>query len=143
MLESGWFDCQLGSALLVALCRASGIPARVVGGYLVYAASPSHHWWAEAWLPDRGWVPLDTICADLSFRGRDAAWRDYFLGEVDYRMTTECLPRLFSRSPGLRLPVAWRTLARADGDVIEIGFHAADTGELVYRDRIACAVTRA
>ena len=27
VLECGWFDCQLGSALLVALCRSRGIPA--------------------------------------------------------------------------------------------------------------------
>jgi hypothetical protein len=34
VLESGWYDCQLGSAFLVALARARGIPARIVGGYV-------------------------------------------------------------------------------------------------------------
>jgi Transglutaminase-like superfamily len=35
VLDSGWFDCQLSSALFVALCRARGVPARVLGGYLL------------------------------------------------------------------------------------------------------------
>ena len=30
VLDAGWFDCQLGSALLAALCRARRIPARLV-----------------------------------------------------------------------------------------------------------------
>ncbi|NDP42514.1 MAG: transglutaminase domain-containing protein [Aromatoleum sp.] len=136
VLEAGWFDCQLGSALLVALCRTGGIPARIVSGYLLYTASPSYHWWAEVWLADRGWIPLDTICSDLSARGRDAPWRDYFMGQLDYRMKTECLPRLFSRSPGLRLPAAWRMLARADGEATEIGLYDCKTGAPIYRDRI-------
>lgn len=136
VLESGWFDCQLGSALLVALCRTQNIPARIVSGYLLYPLSPAYHWWAEAWLADRGWIPLDTICADLSTRGRDAPWRDYFVGQLDYRMKTEVLPRLFNRSPGLRLPAAWRILARADREVTEIGPYACATGALIFRDRI-------
>ena len=136
VLEAGWYDCQLGSALLVALCRACGIPARIVSGYLLYPASPSYHWWAEVWLDDRGWVPLDTIGSDLSARGRDESWRDYFLGQVDYRMKSEILPRFFNRSPGLHLPAAWRMLSRADGEATEVGLFASATGEPVYRDRI-------
>ena len=136
VLESGWFDCQVGSALLVALCRAQDIPARLCSGYLLYAASPSHHWWAEAWIAGRGWVPFDTLASDLSRGGRDGEWRDCFMGHLDYRMKTECLPRLFNRSPGFRLPEAWRMLARADGDVTEIGLYDCDTGTAVQRDRI-------
>lgn len=136
VLASGWFDCQTGSALLVALCRSRGIPARIVSGYLLYADSPSVHWWVEVALPDRGWIPLDTLASDLSARGRDTAWRDYFAGAVDYRMKCECLPRVFGGSPGFRLPDAWRMLWRADGEATEIGLYACDHGELVYRDRI-------
>ena len=136
VLDTGWFDCQMGSALLVALCRSQGIPARIVSGYLLYGDSPSVHWWVEVALPERGWIPVDLLASDLSARGCDGAWRDYFLGAVDYRMKCECLPRVFSRSPGFRLPEWWRMLWRITGDVTDIGMYACGTGELVYRDRI-------
>lgn len=137
VLETGWFDCHLGSALLVALCRAKGIPARIVGGYLLYSPSPSPHFWAEVWMEGRGWVPLDTICSDLSARGRDRPWRDYFAGQLDYRMKTQCFPRFFNSTPTIRLPQAWHMLARPDGEGAEIGFFANDSGSLVYRDGIS------
>ncbi len=137
VLDNGWFDCQLSSALLTALCRSRDIPARVVSGYLIYPARPSYHWWTEVWLADRGWVPLDTMCSDLSVRGRDAGWRDYFLGELDYRMKSEVLPRHFNRSPGLRLPLAWRMLTRADAGETGIALVDCATGVPAFRDRIA------
>jgi hypothetical protein len=137
VLDTGWFDCQMGTALLVALCRSRAIPARIVSGYLIYPSSAALHWWAEVWLPDRGWLPLDTLCTDPSARGRDAAWHDYFFGQIDYRMKCESLPRIFNRTPGLRLPDAWRILVRADGDATEIGLYASDASVPVYRDRIA------
>jgi hypothetical protein len=136
VLETGWFDCQLGSALLIALCRARGIPARMVGGLLLYPASPSHHWWVEAWLPDRGWIALDTVCTDLSLGGRDIEWRECFFGTVDHRVKFDVLPRLFSRSPGLSLPPAWRVLARADAEATEISLYSCEDARPVYRDRI-------
>ena len=136
-MDTGWFDCHLGSALLVALCRATDIPARLVSGYLLYPASPSYHYWAEAWVDGRGWVPMDLVCSDLSARGRDARWRDYFLGCLDYRMKTQCLPRLFDRTPTVRFPAAWHILPRPREDGAEIGFFARDSGELIYRDQIS------
>ena len=48
-LETGWYDCQLGSALLIALCRARRIPARLVGGHVLYRPAPTNHYWAEVW----------------------------------------------------------------------------------------------
>jgi hypothetical protein len=137
VLETGWFDCQMGSALLIALCRARGIPARMASGYLLYAATPSQHYWAEIWSDARGWVPVDTICSDLSVWGRDTSWRDYFFGCLDYRMKTQCLPRLFNHNPAMPFPRAWHMLSRAEGEGIEIAFFANDTGTLVYRDRIS------
>ena len=137
VLETGWFDCQLGSALLIALCRARDIPARMSSGYLLYSANPGQHYWLEIWTDARGWLPIDTISSDLSIRGRDPLWRDYFFGCLDYRMKTQCLPRLFNQNPGMPFPPAWHVLTRAADEGIEIGFFANDSGALVYRDRVS------
>ena len=58
VLENGWFDCQLGAALIVAVCRARQIPARIAGGYLLRPTSPCAHYWAEVWLEATGWFTL-------------------------------------------------------------------------------------
>ncbi len=53
------------SRLLVALCRANKIPARVVGGMILTPnAPPKLHRWVEAWVPGKErpephWVPAD------------------------------------------------------------------------------------
>lgn len=58
-------DCTEHAVLLAALCRAKGIPARVVIG-LIYLPSKSgfaFHMWNEVWIEDR-WVPLDATLGD-------------------------------------------------------------------------------
>jgi transglutaminase-like putative cysteine protease len=52
--------CQDHAHVFVACCRALGIPARYVSGY-VYTADREHvasHAWAEAWLSNR-WISFD------------------------------------------------------------------------------------
>jgi hypothetical protein len=53
-------DCTEHAVLTAALCRAQGIPARILVG-LVYAADQqgfAFHMWNEVWV-DGGWYPLD------------------------------------------------------------------------------------
>lgn len=59
--------CQDHAHVFIACCRATGIPARYVSGYL-YAARPeasvqeniASHAWVDAWLGDeRGWMSID------------------------------------------------------------------------------------
>jgi len=62
-LKLGYGVCQDHAHLFIACCRALGIPARYVSGYL-YAGpdSDSHlasHAWAEAHVEDLGWVSFD------------------------------------------------------------------------------------
>lgn len=72
------FDTQAGycehfSASFVVLMRGAGIPARVVTGYTGGYRNPigdywvvrrsDAHAWAEAWLPQRGWVRVDPTAA--------------------------------------------------------------------------------
>jgi len=53
-------DCTEHAVLLAAVCRARGLPARVVTG-LVYSEAHrgfAYHMWTEVWIEDR-WIPLD------------------------------------------------------------------------------------
>lgn len=136
VLDSRWYDCQMGSALVVAMCRSRGIPARLVAGNLITPATATGHYWLEVWAEERGWMPIDTIVADLSMRGRDRAWRDYFVGRLDYRMKTQVLPRVFNLAPSVRFPRTWHVVARIAGDGVESATFDSATGALVYRDHI-------
>ena len=53
--------------LFIACCRAWGLPARYVSGYLHIAAEDTHqvatHGWAEALVEDLGWVSFDPFNA--------------------------------------------------------------------------------
>lgn len=137
VLDGGRFDCQFGAALVAALCRARGIPARMVCGYWLYALAPAPHYWLEAWLPDRGWLPLDPASWELSDAGADARWRDYFTGAIDYRLKTQVLPRLFNGGGTVRLPASWRMLLRAEAGGLEVSYHDNDTGAVTLRDLIS------
>ncbi len=142
VIESGLFDCRLAAALLVALCRAVGIPARIRSGYALYSV-PYYHYWAEVWTEDHGWLPFDLICWDLSLRGRDATWRDIFFGKLDARMTTETLPHTFTGFPSVQFPNAWHVLSRPIEGGAAFGIFSVETGALVYEDRLSLNVNAA
>ncbi|HWA61770.1 MAG TPA: transglutaminase-like domain-containing protein, partial [Caulobacteraceae bacterium] len=131
-----WCDCQVGSALLAALCRARGVPARLVTGYLLHEMAPAFHTWLEAWIDGAGWKPLDLWGWDLSAGGRDLAWRDRFFGQLDHRMAVERPPRLFAGTGSVRLPAAWRMLLAPGEPGTSVTFEDVDTGALVYREHI-------
>lgn len=136
VLEHGWFDCQLGSALLVALCRARGVPARIVSGHVLYPLAPTNHFWTEAWIDGLGWAPFDLLSWTLSSGGRDPAWRDRFFGTADFRMVTQVLPLSFTGPMSVRLPASWQMVQSAQGDGIAVAFLGADGG-LVLEDRVS------
>lgn len=68
-LRTGRGVCEDYAALFTALCRAAGVPARVVSGYWVQAgtslgsawndASALGHAWAEYYAPGAGWIPVE------------------------------------------------------------------------------------
>ncbi len=136
LLDGGWCDCQLGAALFISLCRAHGLPARMLGGYFLYRVAPSKHYWAEVWIEDR-WLPFDCFGWDLSQAGRDINWRDRFAANCDYRMVTECFPRLFTGPMSVRFPPAWQMLEIATDRGSETVFSDVSDGSLIYRDTVA------
>lgn len=61
VLSLGRGGCQDHAHLFIACCRACGVPARYVGGYL-YTGEDGHaasHAWADAWTDGVGWVSFD------------------------------------------------------------------------------------
>jgi hypothetical protein len=134
-LEGGWSDCQLGCALLAALCRSCGIPARLSSGYVLWPAAPTYHYWLEVWLAGRGWVPLDVAAWHLSVGGRDAAWRGFLFGCLDYRMKTQAMPRLFTGTPSIRFPAAWHQVPRMEARGTSTVYIGVEGGDMLYRDR--------
>jgi hypothetical protein len=61
-LENGFGDCSEYSYLFVALCRATGIPARIQAGFAFHRAIETledGHMWAEYYLENYGWIPVD------------------------------------------------------------------------------------
>ncbi len=63
-LKLGKGDCTEYSDLMVSLCRAKGIPARVVGGMYLRTGSNIYHNWVEVYLSEIGWVPFDPTFGD-------------------------------------------------------------------------------
>jgi transglutaminase-like putative cysteine protease len=57
-------DCTEYASLMIAQCRASGIPARYVEGLAVPGeetvdSARTEHAWLEVYLPGCGWVSMD------------------------------------------------------------------------------------
>ena len=136
VLQRRWFDCLLGSALLVSLCRAGGLPARLVHGHFLYSANPANHVWCEVFIPGRGWAPVDLIGWELSAGDTDADRQSDFLGWTDWRLVTERPPRRVTGPMSLRLPGAWRVLQNRAGEALDVSYVDAATGRALLVDRI-------
>jgi len=52
-------DCGEYSLIFMSLCRAVGIPSRVVNGHWCCKAKKNYHVWNEFYLSDYGWIPAD------------------------------------------------------------------------------------
>jgi hypothetical protein len=138
VLENRWCDCLLAASLFISLCRAQDIPARLIGGHVLYPLAPTNHYWAECWLGG-AWVPYDFLAWDVSAAGRDPAWRDVFAGRCNARMVTEIFPTRFTGPMTSRLPAAWHLVQTRIPGGIASAFHNALTGALIYRDEITIA----
>ncbi len=79
VLARGNGSCSEYTFTYIAMCRAAGIPARYVGSVVVRGDKSSmddvFHRWAEIYLPNYGWIPVDASGGDKK-SPRDQA--DYF-----------------------------------------------------------------
>jgi hypothetical protein len=135
LLQNRLADCISGSSLLVALCRARGIPARIASGFLLHPANLGPHSWAEVRLARNLWVPFDygswCYCAGDS---SDPAWGRFFRGRIDARFLAEVAPRDFTGWGSAPPPERWFRLERLRGERIEHTLHALPDGSLFRRD---------
>lgn len=141
LLRMSVADCTLGSSLLIALCRACGIPARLMSGYLLHPANVGPHSWAEVRLAPDVWVPVDfgswCYCAG---NPDDPIWGNYFRGRVDARFLAEIAPREFTGWGSAPPSNRWFRLERLRGDRIEHTLHSLPDSSVFRRDLIGLAV---
>jgi Transglutaminase-like superfamily len=141
LLREPLADCILGSSLLIALCRARGIPARLVSGYLLHPANVGPHSWAEIRIAPDLWIPVDfgSWCYSAGDPD-DPVWGNYFLGRVDARFLAEVAPRDFTGWGSAAPPNRWFRLERLRGDRIEHTLHSLPDSSLFRRDLIGLEV---
>ena len=60
------------------MCRAAGIPARPVVGFWADPDYGSAHAWAEFYVQDIGWIPVDPTIGQQSEERRE-----YYFGNMD------------------------------------------------------------
>jgi transglutaminase-like putative cysteine protease len=81
-LARGEGICQDYAHVLIACCRAAGVPARYVSGYRLTDANrpAASHAWVDVWLPDEAaWLGIDVAHRELARQRhcRLAVGRDY------------------------------------------------------------------
>lgn len=86
--ENRYGDCGAQSMYFSALARSVGIPARACGGFQLFNGDFGDHFWAEFFLPDYGWVPVDTSLGQMAGYTRLSAaqkktFEDFCFGHLD------------------------------------------------------------
>lgn len=82
-------DCGGQSIYFSALCRSQGIPARATGGWQLFTGEFQTHFWAEFYLPNYGWVPVDTSVGQMADyttnmnEEQKREFKDYYFGNLD------------------------------------------------------------
>lgn len=141
-LTRGVFDCQIGSALLIALCRSRGIPARLVNGYQIYNTYQANHYWAEIWLDGR-WHPFDLSGWEAFRITGSTAWRDCFAGQLEYRMPLQSFPRQTTGPSSIGLGAFWSHAVSRAHPGTSTHYRSAHDCASIYTDTVsvewACA----
>ena len=109
-------DCGAQSMYFSALCRAVGVPARTTGGFQTFTGKPAGHFWAEFYLPNYGWIPVDPTAAtlvdyleDVSPVDKEAFHAFFFGSQDDLRLVVQKdtdLPLIPRADMRIALPLA-------------------------------------
>ena len=89
-------DCVIQSVFYAALCRSVGVPARVCNGPIFPPGTKNDHVWAEVYLPQYGWLPVDVTYSEVASMvpgltdAQRRRIRDFFFARMDrYRVCTQ------------------------------------------------------
>jgi hypothetical protein len=82
-------DSYTYALMFTALARKAGLPSRPVAGYLVYDdKKTAKHFWAEFYINNYGWIPVDPALGDGAKFGDIPEVEnpgDYYFGNLDSR----------------------------------------------------------
>jgi hypothetical protein len=131
-------DCGAQSSYFTALCRSLGIPARSTGGYQLMFGAFGPHFWAEFYLPNYGWIPVDTSVAQTAFWSKNLTdedkqtFIDFYFGNLD---STRCVvqkdtdePLIPQANGTVLLPLAIQTPA------VEYSIPTGEIPALVFQE---------
>lgn len=82
-------DCGAQAMYFSAMCRSLGIPARTTGGWQLFTGNFAGHFWAEFFLPNYGWIPVDPTAADIAdwtdkiTEEQRKEFKEFFFGNQD------------------------------------------------------------
>jgi len=139
VLARGSGSCSEYTFVMVAMCRAAGLPARYAGSFVVRGDDASRddvfHRWVEVYLPGYGWVPVDPSGGDSPspeeqskyFGGLDARFLITTLGGGDSTIlgwdynstanwTAEGPVKLLQRKAGEWVPVGKKYEVKSAGE---------------------------
>ena len=118
VLENFHGDCGQVSLLFITLCRLNGIPARWLSGFMLHPSGKNLHDWAEIFIENRGWLPVDVSFGLQNWAETDDL-RYFYFGNIDaFRLIINngisgelCPAKIFQRSETVdfqRGEVEWR-----------------------------------
>jgi hypothetical protein len=83
-LEQKRSDSCTTALLYTAMARTAGLPCIPVAGVLINNNQTIRHYWAEFWIDNFGWVPVDPVMgtADTSFLVKEDRL-NYYFGNID------------------------------------------------------------
>jgi len=97
-------DCGIHALLFIALCRASGIPARWQSGWAMRPGAENLHDWAEFYVEPWGWLPADPSYGRRNHPNPQV--RDFYFGHLDaFRM----IANLDYEAPFIPAKTHWRS----------------------------------
>lgn len=128
LFQSKIGDCKDFASAFVMLCRASGIPARMVVGFTAGEFDPAtgtrvvklnnYHTWGEIYYPSTGWVPFDaTPQGTLPAREKE---KERYFTTMEKQVEKNFNPPPSSAPSGTANPPSSVTVPLPNGQVLQI-----------------------